>query len=222
MKILIVDDEPAIVDLIKLNLELEGFETITSSNGLEAIKTANSQKPDLILLDIMMPGMTGFEACKTLQSLNIPIILLTAKDSIQDKLKGLELGADDYITKPFDSRELIARIKTVLRRIDKFAVKDDTITAGPISVNPTERKIHIDEIEVFLTPKEFDLLLLFVENQKKVFSRENILESVWGFEYIGDSRTVDMHIQRLRRKLGDYSSFIKTVFTIGYKFEVSA
>lgn len=222
MKILIVDDEPAIVDLIKLNLELEGFETITSSNGLEAIKTANSQKPDLILLDIMMPGMTGFEACKTLQSLNIPIILLTAKDSIQDKLKGLELGADDYITKPFDSRELIARIKTVLRRIDKFTVKDDTITAGPISVNPTERKIHIDEIEVFLTPKEFDLLLLFIENQKKVFSRENILESVWGFEYIGDSRTVDMHIQRLRRKLGDYSSFIKTVFTIGYKFEVSA
>lgn len=222
MKILIVDDEPAIVDLIKLNLELEGFETITSADGLDAIKTANSEKPDLILLDIMMPGMTGFEACKALQNLNIPIILLTARDSIQDKLKGLELGADDYITKPFDSRELIARIKTVLRRIDKFSGKDDAITAGPIYVNPVERKTHIDDIEIFLTPKEFDLLLLFLENQKKVFSRENILESVWGYEYMGDSRTVDMHIQRLRRKLGDYSYFIKTVFTIGYKFEVSA
>ncbi len=222
MKILIVDDEPAIVDLIKLNLELEGFETITSYDGKNAIDMAYSQRPDLILLDIMMPGVTGFEACKSLQNLNIPIIMLTAKDSIQDKLKGLELGADDYITKPFDSRELIARIKTVLRRIDKFSDKDDTIAAGPISINPIERKVHIDRCEVFLTPKEFDLLLLFLENQKKVFSRENILESVWGFEYIGDSRTVDMHIQRLRRKLGDYSSYIKTVFTIGYKFEVSA
>lgn len=222
MKILIVDDEPAIVDLIKLNLELEGFETITSNNGFEAIRAAQLQKPDLILLDIMMPGMTGFEACKSLQNLNIPIILLTAKNSIQDKLKGLELGADDYITKPFDSRELIARIKTVLRRVDKYSSKDeDTVTAGPICINPTERIALIDDNEVFLTPKEFDLLLLFIENQKKVFSRENILESVWGFEYMGDSRTVDMHIQRLRKKLGDYSSYIKTVFTIGYKFEVS-
>ncbi len=220
MKILIVDDEPAIVDLIKLNLELEGFETLTSSNGPEAIKIAYSEKPDLILLDIMMPGMTGFEACKLLQNLNIPIILLTAKDTMQDKLKGLELGADDYITKPFDSRELIARIKTVLRRIDKYSSKDDTVTAGCISINPIERTVYIEDKETFLTPKEFDLLLMFAENQKKVFSRENILESVWGFEYIGDSRTVDMHIQRLRRKLGNYSSYIKTVFTIGYKFEV--
>ncbi len=222
MKILIVDDEPAIVDLIKLNLELEGFETLSCKDGFEAIKIAYSQKPDLILLDIMMPGMSGFEACKSLQSLNIPIILLTAKDSIKDKLLGLELGADDYITKPFDSRELIARIKTVLRRIDKYSSKDDsTITAGPISINTVERKVHIDNDEVFLTPKEFDLLLLFMENQRKVFSRENILESVWGYEYMGDSRTVDMHIQRLRRKLGEYSSYIKTVFAIGYKFEVS-
>lgn len=222
MRIMIVDDEPAIVDLIKLNLELEGFETLSCKNGYEAITTANSQKPDLILLDIMMPDMSGFEVCKSLQNLNIPIILLTAKDSIKDKLHGLELGADDYITKPFDSRELIARIKTVLRRIDKYSSKDDsTITGGPIQINTIERKVHIDSKEVFLTPKEFDLLLLFMENQRKVFSRENILESVWGFEYMGDSRTVDMHIQRLRRKLGEYSYFIKTVFSIGYKFEVS-
>jgi len=222
MKILIVDDEPAIVDLIKLNLQLEGIESISCSNGLDAIKIAHSEKPDLILLDIMMPGMDGFQVCKKLQDLSIPIILLTAKNSIKDKLYGLELGADDYITKPFDSRELIARIKTVLRRVNKYSIKDDSsVIAGPISVNVKERKVHIDGVEVILTPKEYDLLLFFIENQKIVFSRENILESVWGYEYMGDSRTVDMHIQRLRRKLGKYSVFVKTVFSIGYKFEVN-
>ncbi|WP_408631045.1 response regulator transcription factor [Lutispora thermophila] len=222
LKILIVDDEPAIVDLIKLNLQLEGIDSISCNNGTDAIRLANSQNPDLILLDIMMPGMDGFQVCKELQGLNIPIILLTAKNSIKDKLYGLELGADDYITKPFDSRELIARVKTVLRRVNKYSVKDESlITAGPISVNIKERKVHIDEKEITLTPKEYDLLLFFIENQRVVFSRENILESVWGYEYIGDSRTVDMHIQRLRRKLGKYSVFIKTVFSIGYKFEVN-
>lgn len=222
MKILIVDDEPAIVDLIKLNLQLEGIDSISCSNGPDAIKMANTQKPDLILLDIMMPGMDGFQVCKELQGLNIPIILLTAKNSIKDKLYGLELGADDYITKPFDSRELIARVKTVLRRVNKYSIKDESsIIAGPISINVKERKVHIDGIEITLTPKEYDLLLFFIENQRVVFSRENILESVWGYEYIGDSRTVDMHIQRLRRKLGKCSVFIKTVFSIGYKFEVN-
>lgn len=222
LKILIVDDEPAIVDLIKLNLQLEGIESTSCNNGLDAIKMAHSENPDLILLDIMMPGMDGFQVCKELQDLNIPIILLTAKNSIKDKLYGLELGADDYITKPFDSRELIARVKTVLRRVNKYSSKDDSsIIAGPISINIKERKVHIDGREVMLTPKEYDLLLFFIENQKIVFSRENILESVWGYEYIGDSRTVDMHIQRLRRKLGKYSTFIKTVFSIGYKFEVN-
>ncbi|MPM54236.1 Alkaline phosphatase synthesis transcriptional regulatory protein PhoP [bioreactor metagenome] len=222
LKILVVDDEPAIVDLINLNLQLEGFESISCNNGFDAIKIAKSQNPDLILLDIMMPGLDGFQVCKALQKLNIPIILLTARNSIKDKLCGLELGADDYITKPFDNRELIARIKTVLRRVNKYSSKDESsIAAGPISINLIERKVHIDEREVFLTPKEYDLLLLFIENQRKVFSRENILESVWGYEYMGDSRTVDMHIQRLRRKLGDYSVFIKTVFSIGYKFEVN-
>lgn len=222
LKILVVDDEPAIVDLITLNLQLEGFDSISCSNGLDAVKITNLQKPDLVLLDIMMPGMDGFQVCKALQNLNVPIILLTARNSIKDKLYGLELGADDYITKPFDSRELIARIKTVLRRVNKYNSKDESsITAGPITVNIIERKVHIDGYEIFLTPKEYDLLLLFIENQRKVFSRENILESVWGYEYVGDSRTVDMHIQRLRRKLGDYSVFIKTVFSIGYKFEVN-
>lgn len=221
MKILIVDDEPAIVDLIKINLELEGFDTCVCYTGQQAIKIAPIFAPDLIILDIMLPDVSGFEVCKSLQNLNTPIIMLTAKNDIKDKLYGLELGADDYITKPFDSRELAARIKTVLRRIDKFGTKDDTnIQLGPIMINTLERQVYIDEEEIILTPKEYDLLLLLCENQRKVFSRENLLELVWKFEYIGDSRTVDMHVQRLRKKLGKYNFFIKTVFGIGYKFEV--
>jgi DNA-binding response OmpR family regulator len=222
VKILIVDDEPAIVDLLKINLELEGFETIYCHSGKEAVKYAQSANPDLILLDIMLPDLDGFEVCKAIQDLNIPIIMLTAKNDIKDKLYGLELGADDYITKPFDGRELIARVKTILRRVDKYNIKDDNnITVGPICINTTERIVLIDGIEATLTPKEFDLLFLFCENPRKVFSRENILELVWGYEFIGDSRTVDMHIQRLRRKLGIYNPFVKTIFGIGYKFEVT-
>lgn len=221
MKVLIVDDEPAIVDLIKINLELEGFETLFCYSGKEALKYAQTVNPDLILLDIMLPDLDGFEVCKAIQNLNIPIIMLTAKNDIKDKLYGLELGADDYITKPFDGRELIARIKTILRRVDKYNIKDDTnITVGPILINTVERIVHLEGAEITLTPKEFDLLLLFCENQRKVFSRENILELVWGYEFIGDSRTVDMHVQRLRKKLGKYNPFVKTIFGIGYKFEV--
>lgn len=222
MKVLIVDDEPAIVDLIRINLELEGLETLFCYSGREAVKYAQTFNPDLILLDIMLPDMNGFEVCKTIQSLNIPIIMLTAKNDIKDKLYGLELGADDYITKPFDGRELIARIKTILRRVDKYNVKEDTnITVGLIVINTMERTVQIDGKDIALTPKEFDLLLLFCENQRKVFSRENILELVWGYEFIGDSRTVDMHVQRLRRKLGKCNSYVKTIFGIGYKFEVT-
>lgn len=222
MKVLIVDDEPAIVDLIRINLELEGLETLFCYSGREAVKYAQTFNPDLILLDIMLPDMNGFEVCKTIQSLNIPIIMLTAKNDIKDKLYGLELGADDYITKPFDGRELIARIKTILRRVDKYNVKEDTnITVGLIVINTIERTVQIDGKDIALTPKEFDLLLLFCENQRKVFSRENILELVWGYEFIGDSRTVDMHVQRLRRKLGKCNSYVKTIFGIGYKFEVT-
>lgn len=221
MRIMIVDDEPAIVDLIKINLDLDGFDTFTCYNGKEAIETAQALNPDLILLDIMLPDLSGFDVCKSLQKLNIPIIMLTAKNDIKDKLFGLELGADDYITKPFDGRELLARVKTVLRRVDKYNPKDDVlIEIGPITINTQERITYIDNSEIVLTPKEFDLLLVLCENHRKVFSRENLLEMVWDFDFVGDSRTIDMHIQRLRKKLGKYSFFIKTVFGIGYKFEV--
>ena len=222
MKILIVDDEPAIIDLIKINLELEGFDTISANNGKMGVDLAKSEKPDLVILDIMMPIMDGFESAKYIRELNIPIIMLTAKNTIADKLEGLETGADDYITKPFDARELVARIKTVLRRSNKIDKPDSPeVLAGPIVMNLESRIVYIDEKQVNLTPKEYDLLRLFCENQRKVFSREQILEQVWNFEFYGDSRTVDIHIQRLRKKLGKYGDFIKTVFSIGYKFEVS-
>jgi len=222
VKILIVDDEQAIVDLIKINLEMEGFDTDFCLCGLNALNKAPKYTPDIILLDVMLTDISGYEVCKNLQYLNIPIIMLTAKNNIKDKLYGLELGADDYITKPFDSRELIARIKTVLRRTNKNELKDDDqLIIGPIFISCNQRQVLIDNKEVILTPKEFDLLFLFCDNPRKVFSRENILEAVWGFEFIGDSRTVDMHIQRLRRKLGIYNNFIKTVFSIGYKFEAT-
>lgn len=221
LKILIVDDEPAIVDLIRINLELEGFATCVCYTGQQAIKAAPIFVPDLIILDIMLPDINGFEVCKNLQSLNIPIIMLTAKNDIKDKLYGLELGADDYVTKPFDSRELTARIKAVLKRIDKSSAKEDTnMQLGPIMIKTIERQVYIGREEIILTPKEYDLLIIFCENQRKVFSRENLLELVWKYDYIGDSRTVDMHVQRLRKKLGKYNFFIKTVFGIGYKFEV--
>lgn len=222
MKILIVDDEPAIIDLIKINLELEGFETISAVNGKMGVDLAKSEKPDLVILDIMMPIMDGFESAKYIRELNIPLIMLTAKNTMADKLEGLETGADDYITKPFDARELVARIKTVLRRTNNIDKQDSPeVLAGPIVMNLESRIVYIDEKQVNLTPKEYDLLRLFCENQRKVFSREQILEQVWNFEFYGDSRTVDIHIQRLRKKLGKYGDFIKTVFSIGYKFEVS-
>lgn len=223
MKILIVDDEPAIIDLIKINLEMEGFQTLSAFNGRDAVETAKTEHPDLVVLDVMMPIMDGFEAASLIRELNIPIIMLTAKNAISDKLQGLDNGADDYITKPFDARELVARIKTVLRRSNKMDKNEvQEVIAGPIRIVPDSRIVFIDEKQVNLTPKEYDLLHLFCENQKKVFSREQILEHVWNFEFYGDSRTVDIHIQRLRKKLGKYGDYIKTVFSIGYKFEVNA
>lgn len=222
MRILIVDDEPAIIDLIRINLELEGFETISANNGQEAIHLVKSEKPDLVVLDVMMPVMDGFEAATHIRELGIPIIMLTAKNTMADKLAGLETGVDDYLTKPFDARELVARIRAVLRRTNKMDKNDNLdITAGPITISPESRIVYIDGQQVNLTPKEYDLLHLFCENQKKVFSREQILEHVWNFEFYGDSRTVDIHIQRLRKKLGKHGDFIKTVFSIGYKFEVN-
>lgn len=221
-KILVVDDESAIVDLIKMELEFEGYEVETAQDGELAIEKARLFQPDLIVLDIMLPKINGYDVCKTLvPELNVPVILLTAKTDIIDKVLGLELGADDYLTKPFDNRELLARIKAHLRRAKKnpsIKKKDAVITNGPLTIIPDERVVTLDGEEIHLTPKEFDLLYLLGSNVEQVFPRETLLEKIWGFDYYGDTRTVDMHIQRIRRKIDKQpNKFIQTVFGIGYK-----
>ena len=221
-KILVVDDEAAIVDLIKMELDFEGYQVETAYDGQEAIAKAQSFQPDLIVLDIMLPKINGFDVCKTLLPImDVPIILLTAKTDIVDKVLGLELGADDYLTKPFDNRELLARIKAHLRRAKKAptAKKEATvITNGPLSIMPEERMVLLDGKEVHLTPKEFDLLYLLASNLEQVFPRDALLEKIWGYDYYGDTRTVDMHVQRIRRKIDTQpNKFIQTVFGIGYK-----
>lgn len=221
-KILVVDDEAAIVDLIKMELEFEGYQVETAYDGEEAIQKATNWSPDLIVLDIMLPKKNGYDVCKELQPLlDVPIILLTAKTDIVDKVLGLELGADDYLTKPFDNRELLARIKAHLRRINKTQVtshQPKVITNGPLSIMPEERMVLLNNEEIHLTPKEFDLLFLLASNLKQVFPRDILLEKIWGYDYYGDTRTVDMHVQRIRRKIDNQpNKFIQTVFGIGYK-----
>jgi len=220
-KILVVDDESAIVDLIKMELDFEGYQVETAYDGEEALEKAKSWKPDLVVLDIMLPKKNGYDVCKELQPImDIPIILLTAKTDIVDKVLGLELGADDYLTKPFDNRELLARIKAHLRRANKATVKNqtETISNGPLKIMPEERMVLLNDKEIHLTPKEFDLLYLLASNLEQVFPREALLEKIWGYDYYGDTRTVDMHVQRIRRKIDNQpNKFIQTVFGIGYK-----
>ncbi|MEG0310032.1 MAG: response regulator transcription factor [Eubacterium sp.] len=221
-KILVVDDESAIVDLIKMELDFEGYQVETAYDGQEAVEKAQSFEPDLIVLDIRLPKMNGYDVCKTLTPImDVPIILLTAKTDIIDKVLGLELGADDYLTKPFDNRELLARIKAHLRRSHKTPIpkkSDAIIKNGSLSIMPEERMVLLEGEEIHLTPKEFDLLYLLASNLEQVFPRDTLLEKIWGYDYYGDTRTVDMHVQRIRRKIDTQpNKFIQTVFGIGYK-----
>lgn len=222
-KILVVDDEPSITDLIKLDLEFEGYQVETAYDGREALEKVENFHPDLIILDIMLPHITGYEVCRKVnEKYNIPIILLTAKTDIVDKVLGLELGADDYITKPFDNRELLARVKALIRRISNPQKEDNNeiIENGDLKIIPNERKVLLKDKEIHLTPKEYDLLYLLAQHPEQVFPRENLLEKIWGYDYFGDTRTVDMHIQRIRKKIGDHSSnqkYLQTVFGVGYK-----
>lgn len=224
-KILIIDDELHIVELLKYNLESNGYKVNYSLNGREGLMIAMEKKPDLILLDVMLPEMDGFDVCKELkrdkESKAIPIIMLTAKGEEFDKILGLELGADDYITKPFSVRELLARIKVVLRR----NVKEEQVQVLSFG----ELTIYLDKHEVFkkgekaeLTLKEFELLKLLVMNKGKVLTRDFLLDKVWGYEYYGETRTVDVHVRHLRQKIEDDDSnprYIETVRGIGYKFK---
>lgn len=220
-KILVVDDENSVRDLIQLILKREKYEVIIASDGKSALLAAKEQKPDLIILDLMLPDISGYDVCKEIYgSQKIPIIMLTAKNEVIDKVLGLEYGADDYITKPFESMELIARVKAVLRRHNNDA-SSEVIVCGSLKIDLTNMIITKNEEEISVTQKEFQLLELLSRNPRKVFGREDLLQKIWGYDYFGDSRVVDTCITRLRKKIEDDSAnpkHIITVFGMGYRF----
>lgn len=215
VKILIVEDDISISDLIKLNLNMANYESRQAYDGEDALKLVESEKFDLILLDVMLPKVDGFTLFEKIKKLNIPTIFLTAKVSVADRVYGLKLGADDYITKPFEGIELLARIENALRHYNK---KKNIFLYKNIEINVDERKVKIDNKDVELTLKEFELLLFLVENKNSVLTREKILERVWNYDYYGETRTVDNHIQRIRKKL-NLKNEIKTIFGLGYRLE---
>lgn len=223
-KVLVVDDDENICDLIKIYMEKEGFEVAVSYDGLEALETFKKTTPDLIVLDIMLPGADGCQVCREIRKISsIPIIMLSAKGEIFDKVLGLELGADDYMVKPFDPRELTARVKAVLRRtgsVDKD-IQEEVVYPN-LLVNKSTYTVKVNGTEVAMPPKELELLFFLSSNPNKVYTRDQLLEYIWGYDFFGDSRTVDVHIKRLREKIEDpaHSWQIKTVWGIGYKFEV--
>ena len=223
-KILIVDDEKNIVELSKLYLEKEGFVTVCAYDGEEALQIFESDAPELVILDIMMPKKDGWQVCREIRKTSqIPIIMLTAKSDTFDKVLGLELGADDYMTKPFEPKELVARVKAVLRRSEtqKDTEKKEVIFPN-LSINIENYELKINGESVDAPPKEIELLYFLAQNPNRVYTREQLLDKVWGFDYFGDSRTVDVHIKRLRQKLevAQENWQLKTVWGVGYKFEV--
>jgi len=223
-KILIVDDEPAIVELAQLYLQKNDFETVTASDGIEALVQVKQARPDLVILDLMLPGLDGWEVCKRLRAEgDIPIIMLTARSDDVDKIVGLELGADDYVTKPFNPRELVARVKAILRRKRGrvSAARDgDLIRLGDLSIDAARRVVTLRDESVALRGKEFDLLLTLARHLEIVLSREQLLDQVWGYDYVGGTRTVDVHVSSLRQKLAESRVKIETVWGIGYKLVV--
>jgi len=224
-KILIIDDELHIIELLKYNLETNGYKVFYALDGKEGLKLASEKKPDLILLDVMLPEMDGFDVCKEIKknedTSNIPIIMLTAKSEEFDKILGLELGADDYITKPFSIRELLARVKAVLRRNNKQE-KSNVVYIHDLKLDFDKREVLKNGVKIDLTLKEFELLKLLVLNKGKVLTRDFLLDKVWGYEYYGETRTVDVHVRHLRQKIEDDDrnpKYIETVRGIGYKFK---
>lgn len=222
-KILIVDDESNIVELIRLYLEKDGFDTVVARDGNEALSKFKLENPDLIILDIMIPEPDGWQVCREIRKgSNVPIIMLTAKSETFDKVLGLELGADDYLTKPFEAKELVARVKAVLRRTDTKEPDKKQLEFENLLVNIENYELTINGKLTDVPPKELELLYFLASNPNRVYTREQLLEEVWGFDYFGDSRTVDVHIKRLREKLesveGNWQ--LKTVWGVGYKFEV--
>lgn len=224
-KILIVDDDLNICELLRLYLEKEGFSTILANDGRQAVNQCTAQNPDLILLDIMLPVLDGWQVCREIRKFSdVPIIMLTAKGETFDKILGLELGADDYISKPFETKEVVARIKAVLRRTTDKQQKSDVkeVSFDKLTINLTNYELTVDGKNIDTPPKELELIYHLASNPNRVYTRDQLLDEVWGFDYYGDSRTVDVHVKRLREKLEGVSSewALKTVWGVGYKFEV--
>jgi two-component system alkaline phosphatase synthesis response regulator PhoP len=221
--IVVVDDEQSIIDFVRIYLEREGFICKGINDGMIAFNEIMQSKPILVVLDVMLPGMTGFDVCRRLRASNnqVPIIMLTAKDDDIDKILGLELGADDYLTKPFNPRELIARIKAVLRRNNlKKRTEEVIITAGDITINMQRREVSVNGELIFLRTQEFELLRVLAEEPGRVYSRDQLLYLAWGYDFAGQTRTVDVHVAQLRRKLEKSSVQIETVTGYGYKLKV--
>ncbi len=228
-RVLIVDDDENIAELISLYLTKECLDTLVVYDGESAIESFNDYDPNLVLLDIMLPGVDGYEVCRQIRkNSNVPIIMLSAKGETFDKVLGLELGADDYIIKPFDSKELVARVRAVLRRFNPDPVRDKTSRGEYVSytdliINLSNYSVQYRGEKVEMPPKELELIYFLASNPNQVFTREQLLDQIWGYEYFGDTRTVDVHIKRIREKLGDENNNwkIATVWGIGYKFESS-
>ena len=217
--ILVVDDEANIIDLVRLYLERDGYQVEAAADGAQAIEKIDSLSPNLVILDIMLPKMDGFEVCRQVRSQSdVPIIMLTARDEDIDKIVGLELGADDYLTKPFNPRELAARVKAILRRAERTPQVDTRpVTIGNVSIDPARREVTAAGEAVSLRAKEFDLLLTFAEHKGIVLSREQLLNLVWGFDFYGQTRTVDVHVAHLRKRLAKSKIHIETITGVGYK-----
>ena len=224
-KILVVDDDVNIAELLRLYLEKDGFSVVTAENGAKAIELHNRENPDLILLDIMLPLVDGWQVCREIRKTsNVPIIMVTAKGETFDKVLGLELGADDYVSKPFDAKEVVARVKAVLRRTNMTtSEKNEIVKFDKLTINLTNYDLIVDGKKIDTPPKELELIYHLASSPNRVFTRDQLLDEVWGFDYYGDSRTVDVHIKRIREKLENVSDewSLKTVWGVGYKFEVN-
>ena len=221
LKILVVDDESRMRKLVKDFLEREGHIIIEAADGMEAMDIFYENKDiTLIILDVMMPRMDGWQVCREVRALSqVPIIMLTARGEERDELQGFELGVDEYISKPFSPKILVARVNAILKR-GRAAASEDLIDAGGIVIDKAAHLVKIDDVPIDLSVKEFELLTYFVENQKMALSREKILNNVWDYDYFGDARTIDTHVKKLRSKLGEKGNYIKTIWGMGYKFEV--
>lgn len=225
-KVLIVDDDKNICELLRVYLEKEGYHTMISNDGAEAVSKFHALHPDVVLLDVMLPGMDGWQVCREIRKKsNVPIIMITAKSETFDKVLGLGLGADDYIVKPFDTKEVVARIRAVSRRVGQPQMEQAVreVTYDKLSVNMTRYELTVNGEVLETPPKELELLYCLASNPNRVFTRDQLLDEVWGFEYYGDSRTIDVHIKRLREKLAGVSDQweLRTVWGVGYRFVVN-